>query len=252
VPVDWFEPRPLSDAGLIGPEPRLRLEPLRPEHAEAFLAAASDHADEVFAHLSYDPPTTPAEARAVIERLNAPADQIPYAVIDVGTGDLIGTTSFYEITPAVRSLAIGYTWIARRWWRSWVNTSAKLIMLRRAFGELGAERVVWHTDIRNTRSQNAILRLGATREGVLRHHRIRRDGSWRDTVIFSMLAAEWPAAELRLIDRLARHPGDQPTDRSTERVTQRVTEQMTERMTERPTDPVTGSADTGSPAAPRS
>jgi RimJ/RimL family protein N-acetyltransferase len=202
VPEDWFEPRPLSDAGLIGPEPRLRLVPLRPDHAEAFLAAAGDHAEQVFAHLSYDPPTTPTEARTVIERLNAPPDHLPYAQLDARTGELIGTTSFYEINPAVRALAIGSTWIGHRWWRSWVNTSSKLIMLRRAFEELGAERVVWHTDNRNTRSQNAIGRLGATREGVLRHHRIRRDGSWRDTVIFSMLAAEWPLNKLRLIDRL--------------------------------------------------
>jgi RimJ/RimL family protein N-acetyltransferase len=202
VSVDWFEARPLTDAGLIGPEPRLRLEPLGVGHAEAFLAAAGDHAEDVFSHLSYAPPTDVAEAIAAIERLNAPADQLPYAQIDARTGELIGTTSFYDIDPAARAIAIGSTWIGYRWWRSWVNTTSKLIMLRRAFDELGAERVVWHTDIRNTRSQNAIARLGATREGVLRHHRIRRDGSWRDTVIFSMISAEWPEARQRLIERM--------------------------------------------------
>ena len=80
-------------------------------------------------------------------------------------------------------------------------------MLTRAFDELGAERVVWHTDIRNVRSQEAIARLGAQHEGVLRHHRIRIDGSWRDTVQLAMLAQDWPAARQRLTDRLAAHPG---------------------------------------------
>ena len=79
-----------------------------------------------------------------------------------------------------------------------MNTESKLILLSRAFEGLGAERVVWHTDVRNMRSQAAIERLGATREGVLRHHRIRRDGSWRDTVQYSMLHADWPAAKARL------------------------------------------------------
>jgi RimJ/RimL family protein N-acetyltransferase len=99
-------------------------------------------------------------------------------------------------------LAIGHTWVARPHWRTRVNTASKLIMMGHAFDDLGAERVVWHTDIRNTRSQDAIARLGAVREGVLRHHRIRRDGSWRDTVQFSMLSAEWPEARRRLTARL--------------------------------------------------
>ena len=80
----------------------------------------------------------------------------------------------HRINPAARSVGIGHTWIARAYWRTGVNTESKLILLSRAFEELGAERVVWHTDLRNTRSQAAIERLGATREGVLRHHRIRR------------------------------------------------------------------------------
>ena len=87
-----------------------------------------------------------------------------------------------------------------------MNTESKLVMLTRAFEGLGAERVVWHTDILNLRSQQAIERLGAQREGVLRHHRIRLDGSWRDTVQFSMLAAEWPAVRARL----CRSPRDGP------------------------------------------
>ncbi|QGN35361.1 GNAT family N-acetyltransferase [Microlunatus sp. Gsoil 973] len=193
----------LSDAALTAGAARLRLEPLTRDHAEGFLAASRDHADRVFEHLSYDPPTTIDETVAIIDRLNAPSDQLPYAQIVAGTGEFAGTTSFYEINPAVRALAIGSTWVAYRWWRTWLNSTSKLIMMSRAFDHLGAERVVWHTDIRNTRSQQAILRLGATREGALRHHRIRRDGSWRDTVQFSMLAAEWPAARERLISRIS-------------------------------------------------
>jgi RimJ/RimL family protein N-acetyltransferase len=178
------------------------LEPLTRDHAAGFLAAAGDHTDQVFGHLSYNPPRTIAETVAVIDRLNAPADQLPYAQIVVETGEFAGTTSFYEINPAARSLAIGHTWIGYPWWRTWLNSTSKLIMLNRAFDQLGAERVVWHSDIRNTRSQQAIARLGAVREGVLRHNRIRRDGSWRDTVQFSMLSEEWPAARDRLITRI--------------------------------------------------
>lgn len=202
VTEDWTTPCSLSDAGLIGPEPRLRLEPLTRDHAEAFLAVSRDHADEVFAHLSYRPPEDLDQVIAVIDRLNAPADQLPYAQIVADTGEFAGTTSFYEINPSLRALAIGHTWIAHRFWRSWLNTTSKLIMLGRAFDQLGAERVVWHTDIRNTRSQQAIERLGAAKEGVFRHHRIRPDGSWRDTVQFALLAEEWPAVKERLLERV--------------------------------------------------
>lgn len=200
---DWFSAPVLSDAGLVAPHARLRLEPLTRDHAAAFVAAASDHSDEVFEHLSYDPPRTTDEAIGIIDKLNTPVDQIPYAQIVADSGEFAGTTSFYDIDPAVRALAIGHTWIAYAWWRTWLNSTSKLIMLSRAFDQLGAERVVWHTDIRNTRSQQAIARLGAGREGILRHHRIRRDGSWRDTVMFSMLSSEWPAARDNLISRVA-------------------------------------------------
>lgn len=200
--VDWYEPKVLTDPGLAGGQPRLRLEPLSTDHAAQFLAAAEDHADDVFAHLSHRPPQDLAEATAIIERLNAADDQLPYAQIIIDSGEFAGTTSFYEINPSLRALAIGHTWIAHRWWRSWLNTTSKLTMLTRAFEGLGAERVVWHTDIRNTRSQQAIQRLGAQREGVLRHHKIRPDGSWRDTVQFAMIAEEWPAARETLLTTL--------------------------------------------------
>ena len=114
----------------------------------------------------------------------------------------IGTTSLYEVVPAVRTLAIGHTWLGRAWWRTGHNTESKLLLLRYAFDDLGAARVVWHTDIHNERSQAAIARLGATREGVLRKHRVRFDGTWRDTVQYAMTDDDWPEARDRLTARL--------------------------------------------------
>jgi RimJ/RimL family protein N-acetyltransferase len=178
----------------------LRLVPLRLSDVGDFLAALGgpDEAAEVVRYLNYYPPADLEQTRTIILAALGDPDRIPYAQRLVRTGELVGTTSFYEINEPLRSLAIGHTWIGRRFWRSGVNRESKLIMLSRAFDELGAERVVWHTDVRNERSQQAIARLGATREGVLRHHRIRRDGTWRDTVQFSMLSAEWPDVKDRL------------------------------------------------------
>lgn len=182
----------------------LVLTPLRIDDAAQFLAALGprEEADEVLAHLGYHPPTDVEGATEIIAAALADPNRIAYAQRLAETGELVGTTSYYDIDAALRTLAIGHTWVARRHWRSFVNTAAKLIMMGHAFDDLGAERVVWHTDIRNTRSQAAIARLGAVREGVLRHHRIRRDGSWRDTVQFSMLSEEWPEARRRLLARL--------------------------------------------------
>ena len=115
---------------------------------------------------------------------------------------VIGTTSYHDIDAEQRSLGIGHTMLGRPWWRTGVNTEAKLLLLAHAFDELGAERVFWYTDIRNERSQRAIARLGATRDGVLRHHRRRPDGTWRDTVLYAMTAPQWPDAARRLRARL--------------------------------------------------
>jgi RimJ/RimL family protein N-acetyltransferase len=193
VTSNWHQPVTLTG-------PTLLLTPLRLADARDFLAALGppEAAARVLQHMSYGPPADVAEARAIIVAALADPDRLPYAQRIAHTGEMVGTTSFYEINPAARSIAIGHTWIAQAHWRTQVNTESKLILLGRAFDELGAERVVWHTDIRNTRSQSAIERLGATREGVLRHHRIRRDGSWRDTVQYSMLRDDWPAARERL------------------------------------------------------
>ena len=190
---DWHQPVTLSGPSLV-------LAPLRLADAPEFLAALGppEVAAEVLQNMSYGPPADLAATRVVIAAALADPDRLTYAQRIADTAELVGTTSFYEISPASRSVAIGHTWIARAHWRTGVNSESKLILLTRAFEDLGAERVVWHTDVRNTRSQAAIERLGATREGLLRHHRIRRDGSWRDTVQYSMISAEWPAAKARL------------------------------------------------------
>jgi N-acetyltransferase len=191
----------------------VRLEPLALEHAAGYLAAAgaAADADEVFRWLnpgtgSQPAPRTLADAEAqIVAALAARArgSRFAYAQFDARTGEFAGTTSLYEVAPESRSLAIGHTWLGRRLWRSGHNTESKLLLLRHAFDTLGAARVVWHTDLLNIRSQEAIARLGATREGVLRKHRLRFDGSWRDTVQYAMTDDDWPAAHRRLAARLA-------------------------------------------------
>jgi RimJ/RimL family protein N-acetyltransferase len=196
---DWYA-MPVLTGRLI------RLEPLAYEHAAGYLAAAGPDADEVFRWLSPAPPRTLDDARAHIAAAlaaRARGVRFAYAQFDAVTGEFAGTSSYYEVDPAVRTLGIGHTWLGTRWWRTGHNTESKLLMLGHAFDTLGAARVVWHTDINNTRSQAAIARLGATREGELRKHRIRRDGSWRTTVQYSMTDDDWPAARAFLTKRLA-------------------------------------------------
>jgi RimJ/RimL family protein N-acetyltransferase len=182
----------------------VRLEPLGPEHAEGLLEAGKD--PEVWQWLNVRQPAGLAEARRMVEddlAAMTAGSRLPWVQIDAVTGEVAGTTSYYEIEPAHRGLCIGHTWIGTRWQRTGLNTESKLLLLERAFDTLGAIRVGWHTHHRNERSQRAIERLGAVREGVLRSHRIRPDGSVRDTVCYSMIASEWPAARDRLRARLA-------------------------------------------------
>jgi len=192
---------------------RIRLEPLTLEHAPGYLAAAGvgESAAEVFRWLSptggalSQPVTLQDATRQIAAALasRAQGSRLPYAQIDVATGEFAGTTSFYEMSPALRTLGIGHTWFGRRWWRTGHNTESKLLLMTFAFDVLGAVRVVWHTDIYNLRSQAAIERLGAVREGVLRKHRLRRDGTWRDTVQSALVDDDWPAAKAALTARLA-------------------------------------------------
>lgn len=174
---------------------------LRPDHAEGVLSASDD--DEVFTWQSFARPTSMAEAEALVELYLHRPGTIAWAQIDQANNQVAGLTTFYDIDAAARTVAIGSTWLGRRFWRTGINTQAKLLLLRRAFDVLGCARVVWHVDILNERSQAAVERIGGVREGVLRKHRIRRDGSWRDTVLFSMTDDEWPAARDALEAKLA-------------------------------------------------
>jgi RimJ/RimL family protein N-acetyltransferase len=200
--ADWYA-LPVLSGTLI------RLEPLVAAHAEGYLAAAGTgaDADEVFRWMYPAAPQNLEDAREHIAAALAArerGERFAYAQFDAVSGDFAGTSSYYDIGPSVRTIAIGHTWLGKRWWRTGHNTESKLLMLTHAFDTLGAARVVWHTDIHNTRSQDAIARLGATREGELRKHRIRRDGSWRTTVQYSMTDDDWPAAREFLAQRLDR------------------------------------------------
>lgn len=190
---------PWRDRPVLAGE-HVTLVPLEPEHADGLLAAA-DH-DEVFRWLPVRRPADVGQMRALVgEILSREPAQLTWTQTVTATGEVAGFTTFYDIDPAQRAVAIGWTWLGRRFWRTGVNTEAKLLLMSRAFDDLDCVRVVWHTDVNNLRSQAAITRLGASREGVLRKHKRRPDGSWRDTVVFSMLDTEWPSARERLLNR---------------------------------------------------
>ncbi|WP_313334187.1 GNAT family protein [Comamonas sp.] len=144
----------------------------------------------------------PENTRAYIEQALAMRDagsRMPFAVVDEASGQLLGTSSYHDIVPALKRVEIGYTWYARSVQRSHVNTTCKLLLLTHAFETLGAAVVGWRTDNYNFASQRAIERLGAKKDGVIRHHAPRRDGTVRDTVLYSMLAGEWPEAKAQLL-----------------------------------------------------
>jgi nitroimidazol reductase NimA-like FMN-containing flavoprotein (pyridoxamine 5'-phosphate oxidase superfamily)/RimJ/RimL family protein N-acetyltransferase len=179
------------------------LEPLDMSHVDGLFAAIAQ--EQVYRWIPRLCPTTVDEMAAEVRdtlHMQEQGLRVPYTQRRADTGEIVGTTSYYAPDPVNRVIAIGYTLLSPSVWRSGVNTEAKLLLLGHAFDTLGAVRVEWHTDLLNTRSQAAIERLGATREGVLRRHRKRADGTWRDTVQYSMTDAEWPAAQQRLRERL--------------------------------------------------
>lgn len=183
------------------------LEPLTLDHVAALEAAAAD--GELW-QLWFTSVPAPGQTRAYIEEaLQGQADglMLPFVVREKSSGEIVGTTRYYDITPELPRVAIGYTWYAKRWQKSHLNTACKRLLLQHAFESLACHAVVLHTDHRNLDSQRAIERLGAHRDGVLRADRRRPDGSVRDTVCYSILASEWPDIrrwlELRLL-RLAK------------------------------------------------
>ena len=189
--MTWVSPVTLAR----GP---VRLEPLRIEHAAGLGDAAADGA--LWRLWVTSVPEPGAEARYIETALQmqAAGQRLPFAVLDAASGAVIGSTSYHDIVPAVRRLEIGYTWYAKRCQRSAVNTACKWLLMHHAFDTLGAQLVGWRTDGLNFASQKAIERLGAIKDGVIRHHALRNNGSVRDTVMYSMTAAEWPAARSRL------------------------------------------------------
>jgi RimJ/RimL family protein N-acetyltransferase len=180
------------------------IEPLEIEHAAGLLAAAD--AEEVFAWLPYARPADFDQAQAWIRGALADrrADRrFPFAILVAEGGSVIGSTSYWDFDADNAHVEIGSTWLNRVSWGTGRNAEAKLLLMTHAFETLGLERVAFRTDILNERSQRAIERLGATREGVHRHEMRRRDGSWRDSVHYSILRSEWPDAKGRLRERIA-------------------------------------------------
>jgi RimJ/RimL family protein N-acetyltransferase len=186
----------------------VRLEPLMPEHREPLVAVASDGRLWV---LWFTSVPTPQDAAGYInDALTGQQNghMLPWVVRELDSGGIVGTTRYHDIVPAIDRVEIGYTWYAARWQRTHVNTACKLLLLTHAFDSLGCKVVGLRTDRFNIASQRAIAALGARQDGVLRHHQARRDGTARDSVIFSILAAEWPDVKRHLMLRLARHAGD--------------------------------------------
>ncbi len=128
--------------------------------------------------------------------------QLPFTVIDKKTGEIVGSTRFMDISEVHKSLEIGWTWYNPEYWRTRINTESKFLLLQYVFETMGLNRVQFCTDSRNVRSQAAIARLGAVREGVLRKHRIIADGYVRDTVVFSILKEEWPKIKRELQEKM--------------------------------------------------
>ncbi|MBF9068358.1 GNAT family N-acetyltransferase [Streptacidiphilus fuscans] len=182
----------------------IRLEPLTVDHAPALWESLRPSVDDVFRWLRATPRSGEELAEVIEALLNGPDRCLGFAVVDLTTGRPVGWTTYLDIQEQHERLEIGWTWYARSHWRTATNTEAKLLLLTHAFEDLGYGRVQWKTDIRNERSQNAIARLGAQREGVLRRQVQRADGTWRDSVYFGMNIDEWPAAKARLTERLAK------------------------------------------------
>ncbi len=197
--MNFVSPVTLTGHGLV-------LVPLGLQH-EAGLAEAA--ADGELWKLRVTSVPEPENTRSYIEaalHMREAGMRLAFAVTregsGEGSGEIIGCTSFHDILPAVKRLEIGYTWYAKRFQRTAVNTSCKLLLMTHAFETLGCNVVGWRTDNFNFASQRAIERLGAHKDGVIRGHALRRDGTIRDTVMYSLRAGEWPEVKAQLLDRL--------------------------------------------------
>jgi len=194
----FVEPVVLSERGV-------RLEPLELRHEPGLRAAAADGELWTLRVTSVPEPDQTREYVETALRMREDGQRFAFAVIDEASDAVLGSTSYHDILPAVKRVEIGYTWYARRAQRSHVNTTCKLLMMGHAFDTLGCHVVGWRTDNYNFASQQAIERLGAKKDGVIRGHALRRDGTIRDTVMYSMRSGEWPEARAQLLYLRARH-----------------------------------------------
>lgn len=188
----FVEPVILSQRGV-------RLVPLSLDHEAGLRAAAADGALWTLRITSVPEPD---QTRAYIEaalRGREEGHRFAFAVTDEATGEVLGSSSYHDIVPALKRVEIGYTWYAKRCQRTHVNTTCKLLMLQHAFDTLGCHVVGWRTDNFNFASQAAIERLGAKKDGVIRGHALRRDGTIRDTVMYSLRSGEWPEVKAQLL-----------------------------------------------------
>jgi N-acetyltransferase len=194
-PTPFVTPVTLSLRGL-------RLEPLALSHEEGLREAAKD--GELW-NLRVTSVPEPENTRAYIEtalKMREEGNRFAFAVINDATSKVIGSSSYHDILPAVRRVEIGYTWYAKSTQRSAVNTTAKLMLMTHAFEALQCNTVGWRTDNFNFASQQAIERLGARKDGIIRGHALRRDGTIRDTVMYSLTKGEWPEVKAQLLYQL--------------------------------------------------
>lgn len=183
----------------------VQLELLATDHQEALRAAVSD--GQLW-DLWFTSAPEPERVGAYIEQAlagQAAGHMLPWAVRELDSDTIVGTTRYHDVEAAIDRVEIGYTWYGKQWQRTHVNTACKLLLFQHAFEDLGCRVVGLRTDNFNFASQRAIEALGAKKDGVLRHHFRRRDGTVRDSVMYSVLAHEWPAIKRHLELRLARH-----------------------------------------------
>jgi len=196
---------------MISPKPvtleghGVRLEPLSREHEKGLAEAAQDgKLWELFYTSVPEPEKTRAYIDTALEGQSA-GHMLPWVVRESSSGKIVGSTRYHDIIPAADRVEIGWTWYAQRVQRTHVNTVCKLLLFEHGFEKLGCQVIALRTDNFNFRSQRAIEALGAKKDGVIRHHWLRRDGSIRDTVMYSVLVHEWPDVKKHLLFRLRRH-----------------------------------------------
>ncbi|MDZ4865404.1 MAG: GNAT family protein [Gemmatimonadota bacterium] len=183
----------------------IRLEPLVSEHHDGLVVAAMDGRLWELWFTSVPPASQTAEYIAAALAGQGAGHMLPWAVRELATGAIIGSTRYHDIVTTADRVEIGYTWYAASRQRSHVNTACKLALLEHAFDNVGCKVVGFKTDNFNFRSQRAIEALGARKDGVIRHHHARPDGTVRDTVVYSILATEWPDVRRHLEGRFIRH-----------------------------------------------